>query len=164
MILTLTNRKKVESAIDGIGSAIDRFLNPKETLSATIDKIIEKIKNMPAPSFENAIAAAKQGGKDIAANIKKGGKGVITDISDFLGFDDQSIGKIRQKMVEIAKETNAERTKNKKVFNTKSDVDEKIKEYNQYLQDMKSEDENVSQAATNGMNKFLEKPKDEEHQ
>lgn len=160
MILTLTNRKKVESAIDGIGSAIDRFLNPKETLSATIDKIIEKIKNMPAPSFENAIAAAKQGGKDIAANIKKGGKGVITDISDFLGFDDQSIGKIRQKMVEIAKETNAERTKNKKVFNTKSDVDEKIKEYNQYLQDMKSEDENVSQAATNGMNKFLEKLKE----
>ena len=160
MILTLTNRKKVESAIDGIGSAIDRFLNPKETLSATIDKIIEKIKNMPAPSFENAIAAAKQGGKDIAANVKKGRESVITDISDFLGFDDQSIGKIRQKMVEIAKETNAERTKNKKVFNTKSDVDEKIKEYNQYLQDMKSEDENVSQAATNGMNKFLEKLKE----
>ena len=96
MILTLTNRKKVEGAIDGIGSAIDRFLNPKETLSATIDKIIEKIKNMPAPSFENAIAAAKQGGKDIAANIKKGGKSVITDISDFLGFDDQSIGIIRK--------------------------------------------------------------------
>ena len=160
MILTLTNRKKVESAIDGIGSAIDRFLNPKETLSATIDKIIEKIKNIPAPSFESAIAAAKQGGKAIADNVKKGRESVITDISDFLGFDDQSIGKIRQKMVEIAKETNAERTKNKKVFNTKSDVDEKIKEYNQYLQDMKSEDENVSQAATNGMNKFLEKLKE----
>ena len=160
MILTLTNRKKVESAIDGIGSAIDRFLNPKETLSATIDKIIEKIKNIPAPSFESAIAAAKQGGKAIADNVKKGRESVITDISDFLGFDDQSIGKIRQKMVEIAKDTNAERTKNKKVFNTKSDVDEKIKEYNQYLQEMKSEDESVSQAATNGMNEFLEKLKE----
>ena len=160
MILTLTNRKKVEGAIDGIGSAIDRFLNPKETLSATIDKIIEKIKNMPTPSFENAIAAAKQGGKKIKESFEKGKNSVITDISDFLGFDDQSIGKIRQKMVEIAKDTNAERTKNKKVFNTKSDVDEKIKEYNQYLQEMKSEDESVSQAATNGMNEFLEKLKE----
>lgn len=160
LILTLTNRKKVEGAIDGIGSAIDRFLNPKETLSATIDKIIEKIKNMPTPSFENAIAAAKQGGKKIKESFEKGKNSVITDISDFLGFDDQSIGKIRQKMVEIAKDTNVERTKNKKVFNTKSDVDEKIKEYNQYLQEMKSEDENVSQAATNGMNDFLEKLKE----
>lgn len=97
MILTLTNRKKVEGAIDGIGSAIDRFLNPKETLSATIDKIIEKIKNMPTPSFENAIAAAKQGGKAIADNVKKGGKSVITDVSNFLGFDDQTVGIIRKK-------------------------------------------------------------------
>lgn len=155
MILTLTNRQKVEGAIDGIGSAIDRFLNPKETLSATIDKIIEKIKNIPAPSFENAIAAAKQGGKAIADNVKKGGKSVITDISDFLGFDDQSIGIIRKKMVEIAKETNQERTKNKKIFNTKSQVDDSINKYNELLQNIKSEDENVSQAATEGMAQFL---------
>ena len=161
MILTLTNRKKVEGAIDGIGSAIDRFLNPKETLSATIDKIIEKIKNMPAPSFENAIAAAKQRGKDIAANIKKGGKGVITDISDFLGFDDQTVGKIRQEMVKIAKKVNADRIKGKeKRFDTKATVDNQITKYNQLLQEMKSEDESVSQAATNGMNEFLEKLKE----
>ena len=161
MILTLTNRKKVEGAIDGIGSAIDSFLNPKETLSATIDKIIEKIKNMPAPSFENAIAAAKQRGKDIAANIKKGGKGVITDISDFLGFDDQTVGKIRQEMVKIAKKVNADRIKGKeKRFDTKATVDNQITKYNQLLQEMKSEDESVSQAATNGMNEFLEKLKE----
>ena len=113
MILTLTNRKKVEGAIDGIGSAIDRFLNPKETLSATIDKIIEKIKNIPAPSFENAIAAAKQGGKAIADNVKKGRESVIADISDFLGFDDQSIGVIRKKMVEISKKVNSDRIQDK---------------------------------------------------
>lgn len=116
---------------------------------------------MPAPSFENVIAAAKQGGKDIAANIKKGGKGVITDISDFLGFDDQTVGKIRQEMVKIAKKVNADRIKGKeKRFDTKATVDNQITKYNQLLQDIKSEDENVSQAATNGMNEFLEKLKE----
>ena len=161
MILTLTNRKKVEGAIDGIGSAIDRFLNPKETLSATIDKIIEKIKNIPAPSFENAIAAAKQGGKAIADNVKKGRESVIADISDFLGFDDQSIGVIRKKMVEISKKVNSDRIQDKdKHFDTKATVDTQITKYNKLLQEMKSEDESVSQAATNGMNEFLEKLKE----
>ena len=95
-------------------------------------------------------------GEKIAEGLTDGYKTVITDISDFLGFDDQSIGTVRKKMVDLAKETNEEKTKNiTERYNSIEAIKKSLNQYNGYIRKINSEDGIVDQETIDGLEEYL---------
>lgn len=95
-------------------------------------------------------------GEKIAEGLTDGYKTVITDISDFLGFDEQSIGTVRKKMVDLAKETNEEKTKNiTERYNSIEAIKKSLDQYNGYIRKINSEDGIVDQETIDGLEEYL---------
>ena len=122
------------------------FIHTKDTLKLDLKDIFTGIKN----GISNGIDTIKTKKRELADNIK-------TDISDFLGFNSESVGKWRKDLADTANRVNINRASkySKKRFATQSTAHEKIKEYNSYLEKLKSGDDIISQQANNNINTLI---------
>ena len=168
MIFTLADKGKISDIIDktfkGIGNIVNPqkgfkdvladitdvlhngFIHTKDTLNSDLKDIFTGIKN----GISNGIDTIKTKKGELADNIK-------TNISDFLGFNSESVGKWRKDLADTANRVNINRASkySKKRFATQSTAHEKIKEYNSYLEKLKSGDDIISQQANENINTLI---------
>ena len=120
MIFTLADKGKISDIIDktfkGIGNIVNPqkefkdvladitdvlhngFIHTKDTLNSDLKDIFTGIKN----GISNGIDTIKTKKRELADNIK-------TDISDFLGFNSESVGKWRKDLADTANRVNINR-------------------------------------------------------